>query len=750
MNSSDLCIGFWNIRGLNDPLKQKEAKIFVRTSKLSMVGLLEHKIKESNVDRILKYICPHWHSTHNYRHAPLGRILVCWDPLVLSVTVLDQSNQFIHCEVHALQGDHIFLATFVYGSNSYIERHTLWQSIQSFKSITPWVVLGDFNAIRTPHEKAGGPKHWFPHMDDLNNCLHIAELDDLRYSGCYYTWSNKQVSPNHVSTKIDRIIVNESWIKSHTCSSARFPTPGISDHSPGLVFLTPPPKKTIKPFRFFDFLAEHPLFLPIVQKVWRMVIIGNPMFCLNQKLNLLQKEFKDLNTKEFSAISDRVRGIKQQLDTLQFDLGTNPNNPVTQVKEKEVSKQYFTLVRAEESLARQKSRIQWLKLGDQCTSFFFKSVSNNRNRSKITSLELGDGSITQDIGLIKSTFVEYYSKLLGTPHISHYNGSIRVDELVRKKLTAEQSLNMVQEVTESEIKDTLWSLNPSKAPGPDGYNAGFFHKAWPVVGHEVIGAVKSFFRSGQLLRAANSTTIALVPKIPNPSKVGDFRPISCCNTVYKCVAKILANRLQAMLPDLIDPIQSGFVKGRRIADNIFLTQELMRGYHKSNSPSPKCAMKVDIMKAYDNVRWEFLWNVLTSMNFHSKMIQWLQACVTTANYSISINGEATGYINGKKGLRQGDPLSSYLFVIVMEILTCILKEKATFPDFHFHWKCDQPKLVNLCFADDLMIFCKGELRSIQHIQAALSEFESLSGLSPSPGKSSIFFSGIHINLFFFG
>lgn len=167
----------------------------------------------------------------------------------------------------------------------------------------------------------------------------------------------------------------------------------------------------------------------------------------------------------------------------------------------------------------------------------------------------------------------------------------------------------------------------------------------------------------------------------------------------------------------------------------------MRGYHKS-SPTPKCAMKVDIMKAYDNVRSEFLWDVLSSMNVHPQMIKWIQACITTANYSLSINGEVTGFIPGQKGLRQGDPLSSYLFVIVMEVLTCILKEKSLQPDFQFHWRCSQGKLINLCFADDLMIFCKEDLNSIKHIKSSLMEFESLSGLSPSPGKSYAFFSGV--------
>lgn len=113
------------------------------------------------------------------------------------------------------------------------------------------------------------------------------------------------------------------------------------------------------------------------------------------------------------------------------------------------------------------------------------------------------------------------------------------------------------------------------------------------------------------------------------------------------------------------------------------------------------------------------------------------------NYSLCFNGEAIGYIPGQKGLRQGDPLSSYLFVIVMEVLTCLLKEKSLLPDFKFHWRCGSTKLVNLCFADDLMIFCKGEVSSVNHIKQSLNEFEVMSGLSPSPTKSDIFFFGVN-------
>ncbi|XP_058180108.1 uncharacterized protein LOC131298649 [Rhododendron vialii] len=192
----------------------------------------------------------------------------------------------------------------------------------------------------------------------------------------------------------------------------------------------------------------------------------------------------------------------------------------------------------------------------------------HRNRSKLTSLVLEDGSLTNVIKVIKSSFVDFYTALLGTMHPSPYLGHSRVHQVVRKRLTDSQKSAMIFEVSDLEIKDTFWALNPSKAPGPYGYNVRFFKKDWPIIGHEVTSAVKTFFRFGKLLKKVNSTMVALVPKVPNPSKVGDFRPISCCNTVYKCISRILAGRLQAVLPILIDPVQSAFVKGRTIADNI--------------------------------------------------------------------------------------------------------------------------------------------------------------------------------------
>lgn len=183
MMNTALHFGFWNLRGLNDTLKQKEAKKFINNNKLSLIGLLEHKIKEVNAKRVLNFICPQWHFAHNYDHAPIGRIFVCWDPHKCDVNVLGKSNQHIHCEVHALHSGMRFFTTFVYGANDHVDRQDLWSSMLNLKTVSPWVTLGDFNAIRSLRKKVGGSSNWPPHMDDFNNSLYACELDDLRFLG---------------------------------------------------------------------------------------------------------------------------------------------------------------------------------------------------------------------------------------------------------------------------------------------------------------------------------------------------------------------------------------------------------------------------------------------------------------------------------------------------------------------------------------------------------------------------------------
>nr|GEU82374.1 hypothetical protein [Tanacetum cinerariifolium] len=311
-----------------------------------------------------------------------------------------------------------------------------------------------------------------------------------------------------------------------------------------------------------------------------------------------------------------------------------------------------------------------------------------------------------------------------------------------KKISDETKNNMVREVSNEEIKSAMFNIGDDRTPGPDGFSLVFFKKSWNIVGEDVCSAIKDFFHNGKLLKEINHTFLSLIPKVTNPTKVMDYRPISCCNVLYKCISKILSNRIIDALKEVISHNQSAFVLGRRISNNILMTQELMHNYHRKSGP-PRCAFKVDIQKAYDTVNWGFLENILFCFGFYTFMIKWILACVTSASYSICINGEVHGYFNGMCGLRQSDPLSPYLFTLVMEILTLIIKRRIRRSNvFHYHHHCDELEIVNLCFADDLFLFAKGEVNLARLIMDALEEFQNVSGLVPSIPKSTVYFCNV--------
>ena len=288
-----------------------------------------------------------------------------------------------------------------------------------------------------------------------------------------------------------------------------------------------------------------------------------------------------------------------------------------------------------------------------------------------------------------------------------------MDYLVDRFLSPESSAELIKGVIEEEIRAVIFKTNPDKVPGPDGFTAGFFQKMWHVVGADVCNVVKSFFNSGRLLKEFNCTAITLIPKSNSPSKLSDYRPISCCNIIYKSISGILAQRMKGLLPQLVSSAQSAFIPGRSIADNILLAQEILRNYHKP-STQPRSTIKVDILKAYDTVNWQFLLGTLSSMGFPSTFIAWVRKCVTTPKFSVNLNGELVGFFGSSRGLRQGDPISSYLFVLVMEVLSMLIRHKveqytSIGQSFQYHWRCSKTRITHLCFADDLMLFCGGSV-----------------------------------------
>ncbi|VFQ97960.1 unnamed protein product [Cuscuta campestris] len=301
-------------------------------------------------------------------------------------------------------------------------------------------------------------------------------------------------------------------------------------------------------------------------------------------------------------------------------------------------------------------------------------------------------------------------------------------------LSIEQQLELIKDFNPEQVKNALFSIPNSKSPGPDGFNSGFFKKKWNTVGVITTRVVLDFFKDGATLKQINATCLTLIPKVENPSKPTDYRPISCFNTVYKVISKLLCFRLKAVLPHIVDLNQAAFIKGRELLHNILLCKEIAKGY-KRKGISPRCMMKVDIQNAYNSVSWKAIRGILHSLNFPGKFIYWIMFCISTPSYTIHINDELHGYFRGGKGLRQGDPISPLLFVLIMEYLTRSLRVAALKYKFSYHPMCANLKIINLTFADDLIVVCKADNESIKCIMEVLERFYATTGLKINRNKS---------------
>uniref|UniRef100_A0A8I6YTV5 Reverse transcriptase domain-containing protein n=1 Tax=Hordeum vulgare subsp. vulgare TaxID=112509 RepID=A0A8I6YTV5_HORVV len=231
------------------------------------------------------------------------------------------------------------------------------------------------------------------------------------------------------------------------------------------------------------------------------------------------------------------------------------------------------------------------------------------------------------------------------------------------------------EFTREEIKAALDHIGDLKAPGPDGMPAIVYKRHWHFMGDKIVAEVLAVLNGGALLEGWNDTNVVLIPKVKNPNRIKDLRPINLCNVVYKLVSKVIANRLKLILPTLIYENQSAFVPGRLITDNVLLAYEISHYLlNKKTGKEGVAAVKADMSKAYDRVEWAFLRAMLQKLGFRRHWVDLIMRCVTMVRYQIKINGELTHQLCPSRGLRHGDPVSAYLFVICAEGLSPLLHD----------------------------------------------------------------------------
>ncbi|GJZ87560.1 RNA-directed DNA polymerase, eukaryota [Tanacetum coccineum] len=355
----------------------------------------------------------------------------------------------------------------------------------------------------------------------------------------------------------------------------------------------------------------------------------------------------------------------------------------------------------------QKTKIKWAIEGDENSKFFHE-------------------------------FYDHFSARFSIPN--NKDASILMD--FPKKISEAQLRGLECEVSNDEIKKAVWDCGTEKAPGPDGFTFGFFRHFWYLIHNDVYDAVRYFFLHTDIPKGCNSSFIALIPKSLNANYVKDFRPISLVGSIYKIIAKILANRLVGVLDDIVNEVQSAFIADRQILDGPFILNEVIQWCKVKKKQA--LFFKVDFEKAYDSVRWDFLDEVLRKFGFGDKWCKWIQCCLNSSRGSILVNGCPTEEFQYGKGLKQGDPLSPFLFILIMESLHLSFQrivDEGMFKGIKLGG--DMVNLSHMFYADDAVFvgqWCESNITTLVHV---LDCFYKVSGLRINMSKSKIM--GVHVD-----
>nr|GEV23258.1 putative RNA-directed DNA polymerase, eukaryota [Tanacetum cinerariifolium] len=426
----------------------------------------------------------------------------------------------------------------------------------------------------------------------FNSFITNAGLEEVPLGGISFTWCHKSATK---MSKLDRFLIYENLL--NTCPNITTITLEryLSDHQPILLreshFDYGP-----TPFRFFHHWIELEGFSKVVEDAWREGPCDESNAMI--KLKHTKTKIRECNKKNMLSTKNVKAKYKDELEDL----------------EAIINKGYEMA---------QKVKVKWSIEGDENTSFFHGMLNKKRSLLNIRGI-MADGMWIESPNRVKGEFFHHFSSRFDKPDARRAHIEMRY----LKTLTCDQQVELESDVSNEEIKRAVWDCGIDKSLGPDGFTFGLYRRFWNLIENDVYDAIKYFFTYGVIPKGCNSSFIALILKIPDANTIKDFKPISLIGSLYKIVAKILANRLVGVLGDIVNEVQSAFIAGRQILDGPFILNEVLQWCKIKKKQS--LIFKVDFEKAYDSVRWDFLDDILNFFGFGEKWCKCIQSCLRSS------------------------------------------------------------------------------------------------------------------------
>ncbi|XP_071719220.1 uncharacterized protein [Rutidosis leptorrhynchoides] len=374
------------------------------------------------------------------------------------------------------------------------------------------------------------------------------------------------------------------------------------------------------------------------------------------------------------------------------------------------------------NMLKQKSRIKWALEGDENSKYFHNLIKRRANKNNIRGVSK-NGVWKEDPNTIKQEAYAYFNSIFKSKNLNDHCSFDNAPHL--DYISQSNNLLLESQFNEKEIWDALMECESSKAPGPDGFNMKFFKKYWDLIKMDLINALNWFWTTFEISKGCNASFFTLIPKNPNPVGFNEYRPICLIGSYYKILTKILSNRLSKVIHKVIGYEQTTFLKGRNILDSVLIANEIIDDLKRKKKG---LVFKVDFEKAFDCIEWDFLFNTMHCMGFGPKWISFIRACLASSSISVLINGSPTLEFIPERGIRQGDPISSFLFILVAEGLNILTKRALSYGHLHgLKIGRDNVCVTHLQYADDTIFFGEWNKRNAKHISKLLKCFEKISG-----------------------
>ncbi|GKB15937.1 putative RNA-directed DNA polymerase [Tanacetum coccineum] len=494
-------------------------------------------------------------------------------------------------------------------------------------------------------------------------------------------------------------------------------------------------------------MGDHNEFPALFQDSWTLPVTGLqtrgstsasglPAVAFKIKLQRLKRSIRHWRSIVKHSETKMCLDLRNKVDTLDNKAELTSLSP-TEVEERNNSIKLLANFECRKVKdLKQIAKLKWAAKGDENSHFFHGIINSRRHRSRINGLNIHGNWITEPLVIKNHVYNSFCDRFKEeNPSRPLFSSNLF------KQLSLEDSHSLDCSFTIEEIKAAVWDCGSCKAPGPDGFTFKFFKKHWDTLKHDIVSYVKEFEDSALIPRGCNSSFITLVPKVDDPLVVSDFRPISLIGSQYKIIAKILANRLSRVVSSVVGDVQMAYIKGRQIIDGPLMVDEIIAWAKKYKKRV--MFLKVDFEKAFDSLNWSFLFCVLEQMGFSSKWRTWIHSCLDSVFASVLVNGSPTKEFKIQRGLRQGDPLSPFLFILAIEALNVALLE-ATNKNIFCGIKVGKDKIhiSHLQFADDALIMGEWSRDNAKNLSRILTCFHLAFGLKVNFNKSKLFGVGI--------